>query len=272
MPSESELAQERIIRNGLLLDVCVWIIFVALAIWTRSLTILAEALQSGITLGLTSLSIVVLRRVNRGRLADYDFGTGKVEQAVSILTAFAMVGGAVFVLLEIPDHLLHPPVHEGTALTVALAIVLADLVIDASVLAGMIRAGRGAVSPVVEAERKARLSRTIASGMIAVSVATNAAFGGAVGMWADAAGSAFVSLFMVWLASGMIRRILPDLLDKALGDELQVHINRGLAAHFESYETLGRVRSRRTGSQILVEIELGFDADLTLGEVVARMA
>jgi ferrous-iron efflux pump FieF len=104
-----------------------------------------------------------------------------------------------------------------------------------------------------------------------MSVGVSAVFGGAVGVWADLVGSGFLACFMVWLAFGIARRVLPDLLDKALSDELQIHINRALVAHFEWYDALGRVRSRRAGSRYIVEIELGFDPALPLGEVVRRL-
>ena len=260
------------IRNGLALDIVMWSGYLVLALWTGALTIIAECLQSGITLGLTTLSLVVLRRINRGRLADYDFGTGKLEQAVGMLTALAILGGALFVAGEIVERLRHLPEPEPTGLLVALAVVSLDFVVDVSVLIGMTRAARGTVSPVVDAERKARLTRCVASSVVVMSVAASALFGGAVGVWADLVGSAFLSIFMVWMALGIVRRILPDLLDKALSEELQLHINRALVGHFDQYDTLGRVRSRRAGSRYLVEIELGFDGALPLGEVVARLA
>lgn len=270
-PTADEFAQERMIRNGLALDVLMWSGYLVLALWTGALTIIAECLQSGITLGLTTLSLVVLRRINRGRLADYDFGYGKLEQAVSLLTALSIIGGALFVAGEIAQRVRHLPEPETTGLLVALAVVSLDFVVDVSVLVGMTRAARGTVSPVVDAERKSRLTRCVASSVVVMSVGVSAVFGGAVGVWADLVGSGFLACFMVWLAFGIARRVLPDLLDKALSDELQIHINRALVAHFEWYDALGRVRSRRAGSRYIVEIELGFDPALPLGEVVRRL-
>lgn len=270
-PTADEIAQERMIRNGLCLDVLMWSGYLLLAIWTGALTIVAECLQSGITLGLTTLSLVVLRRINRGRLADYDFGYGKLEQAVSMVTALSIIGGALFVAGEIFERARNLPEAEPSGLLVALAVVTLDFVVDVSVLIGMTRAARGTVSPVVDAERKSRLTRCVASSVVVMSVGVSALLGGAVGVWADLAGSAFLSVFMVWLAWGIARRVLPDLLDKALDDELQLHINRALVEHFEWYDALGRVRSRRAGSRYVVEIELGFDPALPLGEVVRRM-
>jgi divalent metal cation (Fe/Co/Zn/Cd) transporter len=77
---------------------------------------------------------------------------------------------------------------------------------------------------------------------------------------------------MAWLAYGIVRRALPDLLDKTLSDELQMLINRALATHFERYASLGRVRSRQAGAHLMVEIELGFPPAMTLGEVDEHLA
>ncbi|BBK32625.1 cation diffusion facilitator family transporter [Stella humosa] len=260
------------IRNGLAVDIVMWSGYLGLALWTGALTIVAECLQSGITLGLSALSLVVLWRINRGRLADYDFGTGKLEQAVSLLTALAIIGGSLFVMAEIAARFRHFEETESAGLLVALGVVALDFVVDVTVLTGMRRAATGTVSPVVDAERKARLTRCVASSVVVMSVAVSALLGGRVGIWADLVGSAFLSLFMLWLAFGIVRRVLPDLLDKALDEELQLHINRALVGHFDRYESLGQVRSRRAGSRLVVEIELGFAAALPLGEVVERLA
>jgi divalent metal cation (Fe/Co/Zn/Cd) transporter len=87
----------------------------------------------------------------------------------------------------------------------------------------------------------------------------------------DASGAAFVSGFTVYTAIRILRASLPDVLDRTVADEVHAAINRILAKHFEDYETLDRVRTRRSGELVYVEIILGFRADLTFEEVVNRI-
>ena len=48
---------------------------------------------------------------------------------------------------------------------------------------------------------------------------------------------------------------------------MQMVVNRHLIRHFDSYEMLDRVRSRRSGGDVFIEIFLAFDASRTVGDI-----
>jgi divalent metal cation (Fe/Co/Zn/Cd) transporter len=56
-----------------------------------------------------------------------------------------------------------------------------------------------------------------------------------------------------------------------VNEECQAAINRMLLKHFDSYDRLGPVRTRRAGDLVHVEIALGFHPDLTMSEVHSRI-
>ncbi len=60
---------------------------------------------------------------------------------------------------------------------------------------------------------------------------------------------------------------MPDLLDKTLDEELQIVIVRELAAFFDEYHALHGVRSRRSGSNVYIEILLEFEGGKQMHEV-----
>jgi divalent metal cation (Fe/Co/Zn/Cd) transporter len=68
----------------------------------------------------------------------------------------------------------------------------------------------------------------------------------------------------------MARESLPDLLDKSIDPEAQLLVYRTLAQHFDSYDDIIGVRSRRSGRQAFVDVELGFADDATMGEIARR--
>jgi anti-anti-sigma factor len=88
--------------------------------------------------------------------------------------------------------------------------------------------------------------------------------------WADAIGSGVVAIFIVYSAVEMMRAGLPDLLDRTVGEGLQVAVNRALARHFKDYDHIDRVRSRRGGDKVFIEIALRVDGKLPLGEADRR--
>jgi len=56
-------------------------------------------------------------------------------------------------------------------------------------------------------------------------------------------------------------------MDRTLEEENQIIILRELAGHFEEYEELHGIRSRRSGSKVFIEIFLEFDPEDTMAEI-----
>jgi ferrous-iron efflux pump FieF len=69
----------------------------------------------------------------------------------------------------------------------------------------------------------------------------------------------------------MIKVGFPDLVDRSVNEEFQAAINRMLVRHFDDYEQLGLVRTRRAGDLVHAEITLGFKGDLTMADVNRRI-
>ena len=79
-------AEESSVRFGLVADCGLLVVLVLSGFLGGSLTILAEAIR-GSLMSLTELfSLVVMRRIHRGQLADLEFGTGKLEQVANTAT------------------------------------------------------------------------------------------------------------------------------------------------------------------------------------------
>ncbi|NDA10259.1 MAG: hypothetical protein EBZ07_05370 [Verrucomicrobia bacterium] len=64
---------------------------------------------------------------------------------------------------------------------------------------------------------------------------------------------------------------MDDLMDATLGETTQLQILRQLVRHMDDYERLHKVRSRRSGSHIFVEVFLEFDSNLRMAEVETRI-
>ena len=274
-PTPEQAKQERILLQGLSFDAFIWIGYFVVALQTGMLTLIAECVKGGVTIGLTTISVILLRRINRGRMQHYDFGTGKVEQAISLLSALAVICAAAFISFEIVERLReigHEAAGAHHANFLALAIVSVDLVVDIALCINLSRSAHGLVSPVFTAEHRARIGHLVISGVVLLGLTIAQFTHGAVSAWADILASAGLALFLVWLAVGIVKGALPDLLDRTLSEELQLHINRALIAHFDRYEQLGRVRSRQAGSRYMVDIELGFSPSMTMGEVAGHLA
>lgn len=124
----------------------------------------------------------------------------------------------------------------------------------------------------MDAQLAARRVKLISSGVVQVLLTVSAVFSDPViSGTADVLGSLFVVGIMGYASWQMLRGGLPDLLDRTVEESVQQSINRALVRHFDDYERLDRVRSRRSGKTVFVEVALSFPSSLTLAELDQRV-
>jgi divalent metal cation (Fe/Co/Zn/Cd) transporter len=78
-------------------------------------------------------------------------------------------------------------------------------------------------------------------------------------------------LFMLHAAWAMTSSSVNDLLDATIEETTQLRILRQLVQHLDDYDRLHKIRTRRSGPRIYVEIFLEFDPLLLMGEVQKRI-
>jgi divalent metal cation (Fe/Co/Zn/Cd) transporter len=270
-PSADALRGERAILTGCLLDGVIGAILLGAALWGNSLTLMGECIRGGLLILLEAVLLVLLRRINRGTMTDYDYGTRKLEQFANLIVGFAMILGALWLLMVVAQR--YGVVQEQPASGLAFGAVagLANLAINAWVFTMLWRASRGGTSIIVNGQVLSRLSKVTSSGLVAGAVIVNAVLGPeGIGGWADLVGTLVVVAVMLSFGMRMIRGALPHLIDRALGERQQASINQVLAESFDAYDELLSVRTRTQGSDAWIEIEIGFGGDRPMAEVTYR--
>ncbi|TMJ40891.1 MAG: hypothetical protein E6G89_07620 [Alphaproteobacteria bacterium] len=260
-------AEERSIFLAILADCVIAAAMVQVGLFGGSFTMLAESLRAWLMLAIEIFSFVVMRRIHRGVLSGFEFGHGKLEQLASLSIAAGMFGGAVWIGFGVLD-IIAGGRPLGTPFGLALAAMLGAVNTCTNVIAWdtMRRAARSGGSIILRAQLRARSVKLFSSLFVQATMTVAAvSLNDVIVTWADAIGSAFVAGFMVINAVEMMRSGLTDLLDRTVEEETQIAVNRALAWHFKDYDRLDRVRSRRAGEQVFIEIALGFDGNLALG-------
>ena len=220
----------------------------------------ADGLRAFLLLKLDVFALIVLRRIHRRRFAEYQFGTGKLERLVNVTVGLGMYAAVLWILFSALDRLeAQPP--PASALSVALGIAFADanLCLNVYGLFRVYRAHRAAPSIIMRTQHRSRLAMAISSSIVfAVVLASASVSDPTAGNLLDVLGSAFVSAVILWIGASMVRESLPDLLDKSIDPRAQRLVLQTLAEHFDDYDDLIEMRSRRSGQEAFVDIELGF--------------
>jgi divalent metal cation (Fe/Co/Zn/Cd) transporter len=269
-----QLAQERSIRFALLADLGVLALFVPVGLLGGSLTIKAEAIRFVLGMSIEIFAYTVMWRLHRGKLHDLEYGGGKLEQIANLVTGLGMLAGAAWIASKAME-IVSGHAAVGTPLGLALAAIVGALNAYVNFVAwdAMRRATKGDASLVMHGQLQARRVKLTCS-LVVLFTMTIAALStdNVVVASADAVGSVFVAIFMVLNGSEMLRTGIPDLLDRSAGKTVRDTVDRVLAESAGDYQRLDRVRSRRSGRVVFVEVVLSFEPALTIAEVNWRIA
>ncbi|HEY8613158.1 MAG TPA: cation transporter [Roseomonas sp.] len=271
-PDRAALQRERSIMLACLLDLAILGPYITIGLLANSLTSVAEALRGTLMVGLEIILWVMLRRIHRGQITEYDYGVGKLEQFANLGIGLAMGGCGIWLLFAAIGRWWSPPEQAGYGLALASLVAFANLILNAVSLRALWLAGRDGTSAIMTVQIRSRAVKLLSSAIVAAAIATNAAaelIGGPrwIGPLAEALGAGFVGLVMIQLAVSLWRESVPHLLDRSLDEARQASINRALAGHFMDYDALLGVKSRIAGNQAQVDIALGFAPERRIGEI-----
>jgi divalent metal cation (Fe/Co/Zn/Cd) transporter len=124
---------------------------------------------------------------------------------------------------------------------------------------------------VVQQWRRLVLYDIVLNVVVIGSVVVAARLGGSF-LWFDAAAGLLVSCFMLFHALRILRSSVWELSDRALEEEIQLSILRGLVLKFDDFDDLIDVRSRRLAGHPHIDVILGFNAGRRWDDIVLRCA
>jgi divalent metal cation (Fe/Co/Zn/Cd) transporter len=225
-----------------------------------SLTCVAEALRGGLVDLIALVSLVVMRRLHRGALRGFDFGTGKIEQLCSLAIAVALGLSAVWVArdavaLTLSEH------SDATPLALTLAAVTGALNVCINIVAWdeMRRAAHGRPSAIMRAQVRSRWAKLLSSLTVQVTMTLAAvAKDPMLAATADGVGALLVCGVMLVVAKDLIAESLPDLLDRSMDRLARPALEQAMAA--VPGFALTRFRSRGTTRSLVLEVALACPA------------
>jgi ferrous-iron efflux pump FieF len=230
--------------------------------------LLADFLKTTIELIAITLSWVAIRRINRGGGKKYEYGLGKLENISSLFVGLVMLLSFLIITANSVRSILTPGHIQGIGLWISIGSQVVYLGINGGLWFKNRRLAKTAPSPLMDSQTRLFLTRFIGNAFILLSLGLSMALAGH--RWAeyiDPAASMVIALSILSATLGIFSSSLYDLLDRTLEEERQIVILAELARHFNDYEELHGIRSRRSGAQVYVEIFLEFDPEKKIVQV-----
>ena len=262
--------REQVARQALVMGLADVLVTFGAMVAAHSAVILADFCKTFLEFSAVLLSWWAIRRMARGTGGGFDYGLGKMEHLTSLVVGALMTVCLLVIVGNAVRNFLHPAHIGGLGVRISLAAQVAYAVINGVVARRSRRAARTENSPLLEAQARLHFTRAAANLFILLSLGLSlvlANYGWS--RYIDPAASLVIAGSILMAALGIFSTSVGDLLDRTLEESDQLLILRELARHFHDYEFLHGIRSRRSGSDVYIDILLEFDPEKKAGEIQA---
>ena len=262
--------RERSLLYALLLCLLDVVLMGTAAYLSNSLTILSDLLKESTDLLSILAAFLTIRAVRRSPDHRFAYGIGKLENLVSISIGLVMLISALWITWHSAHHLTSPRMAEGTI--PGICIFALYTFIGYRIYFRTRRVSQQQPSAIMESQARLWFSKASFDAAMFSALLLAYLFRNQTWSWyLDPLASLVGVLFMLHAAWAMTSSSVNDLLDATIEETTQLRILRQLVQHLDDYDRLHKVRTRRSGPHIYVEIFLQFDPLLLMGEVQKRI-
>lgn len=248
-----------------LLDTCVCLVAMLAA---RSTLLMADFLKTFLEFLAVGFSFMAMRRIAKGSRHQFNYGLGKMENLAGLLVGLLMTLCLILIVGNSIHNLLHPGHVAGIGLWIGIGDQIVYMIVNGTLCTRSYRAATREHSPLLVSQARLLLTRTIGNAFILLSLVLSMTL--QKYHWAqfiDPISSLVVAGSILMAAMGIFSTSISDLLDRTLEETDQFTILRELTRHFDDYEFLHGIRSRRSGSNVYIDILLEFDPEKRVADV-----
>ena len=258
-PQASGSDRESATRTAVIVGAIDVLVTLGALLAAHSAVILADFCKTLLEFMAVLLAWLTIRRIQRGAHHQFNYGVGKLENLSSLIVSLLMFLCLAVIIANATNSLMHPAHISGIGVWISVVSQILYSVINTRLVLQSRRLARERNSPLLEAQAGLFFSKAVANGFILISLGLSTLMASySWSLYIDPCASLIIAVSILFAALGIFKNSTLDLLDRTLEEEHQICILRALARHFDRYEELREIRSRRSGSQVFVEIVLGF--------------
>ncbi|MFC5386112.1 cation diffusion facilitator family transporter [Aquamicrobium segne] len=247
-----------------------WSIIVALGVmglkflaWqiTGSVALYSDALESIVNVISASAAIWAIRVSHKPADSDHPFGHHKAEYFSAVLEGVLIVVAALLIIAQVWETIRSP--HPMEQPWEGLAVNGAATIINLFWATMLIRAGRRAKSPALEADGHHIMTDVITSAGVIIGL-VGAVFTG----WhlLDPLLALIVALNILYQGWKMIGASLNGLMDRAVDIEEQIRIRDIISANSKGALEVHDLKTRIAGRATFIEFHMVVDADMPVSQ------
>jgi cation diffusion facilitator family transporter len=212
-------------------------------------------------------ALLTLRVINSHKADEkFSYGIGKLENLASIGVSILMLMSAGFILYQAIGRLQQPEHPQGTL--PGIIIFSCSAVFSFVLYLRNKKILKTQKSAIVDSQMRLWLSKAWLDGLMAsVLILSSILSHYDWSAYLDPLTSLVGVILLIHGAWKISTSSVHELLDASLEEASQLLIMKKLVEHIDDYESVIKIRTRRSGVQIYIEVFLGFDPNLKMLEV-----
>ena len=252
----SRAAALSVASNALLM-----ILKVTVGLMFGSIAVLGDGIDSAEDLFASGLAFFTVRLAMQPADEAHPYGHGKAESLAALSQAALIGGGAIVVAVAAVRRAM----ADDTDIYVApsLATMGVAAVVNLGVAAYSRRAARITGSVAIAADARHLMTNVVqalavGAALLLVGITGNHIY--------DPIFALLLSAYLLWIASGILRTALQELLDSALPEDTRTQIRECLGHDSHGMRGYHDLRTRKSGREILIDVHVLVDPNLSVSE------
>ncbi|WP_395663359.1 cation diffusion facilitator family transporter [Aestuariivirga sp.] len=244
--------------------------FIVTGYFSNSLTILSIAFDCGVSLIVQTFAFKSIRVMKSGDPIRFPHGTGKLENFSGLLYGALNIPVALYILYRaIGDTIVPTPIIYA----IAQLPMLPSLLRSGYLFLSARRLQKQFDSPLIDSYVMDFRTALWFDGVVVIALALGILLPlvgvNTVTVYIDPVFSLCIALYLLRGAALLLLSNFKVLIDFPMPEDEQVQIIRVLAEEFDAYDQLGSIRTRRSGAQRFVDIELYFQGTVDVTSISA---
>lgn len=224
-----------------------------------SVALLGDGIDSAEDLVASALVFFSVRLALQPPDEEHPYGHGKAESLAALSQAGLIAGGAIFIAIAATRRLFaDDPVIYVLPSLIAVAITA---VVNLGVAAYAFRAARISGSVAVASDAKHLVTNVVQALAVGVALVLVGVTGNQI---FDPIFALLLAMYLAWIALGILRGALTELLDTALPDETMAAIKASLATERAGQRGFHALRTRKSGRETYIDLHVLVDPELSV--------
>lgn len=240
------------------------VIKLAIGLLTGSMAVLASAVDSTLDILMSGVNFIAIRQAERPADENHPFGHGKFETVATMIQSLVIAGSGIWILYESARRLL-----EGVLLVRlgdGIGVLLVSTVVSLLISRHLRRVARETDSSALQAD-SLHFSMDVYTNLVLVIGLVVIRF--AELPWLDPVLSMVVGGYILFEAGRLVKHALRDVLDEELPAVIRDEVERLILAHEGDIGGFHNLRTRRAGSQKMMDFHLTVCKHLSVEEAHA---